>query len=315
MGSCKTYAEQKRRDLYRHRGVSLMVDAGPMQRRIRLWVDSGILCKDIAARAGVSKSFVQQHYNGISSEGEPMHHARSQAHDKVMAARFSRSEIKRYPVVGIRRRLRALMALGYTTVHLERLLGRDNQQVSNWTLGRDAKKFFSVDNALNVIEVYEKYSTTDPLTELGEPAFGVRYAQNRARKLGYAPPGCWDADTIDDPDAFPEWTGACGSMTGWRIHAREGIHPCAACHEARREDRKATVKDRAADAQGPTFDLDAFRRARERAGYSKAGLAVAAGLDPATVQGWEAETRRPTIRTLEMVARVLDATLDDFHHE
>jgi hypothetical protein len=57
--------------------------------------------------------------------------------------------------------------------------------------------------------------------------FGIseRYA-NRiirgARNRDAVPRHCWDAETIMNPDAIPEWTGACGTPAGYRIHRREG---------------------------------------------------------------------------------------------
>src|SRR5690606_40281199 len=52
--------------------------------------------------------------------------------------------------------------------------------------------------------------------------------------------------SIDDPDAFPEWTGACGTVHGRQVHMREKIPMCDPCRKAHAE--------RAAELKEYTFD-------------------------------------------------------------
>jgi plasmid maintenance system antidote protein VapI len=66
-------------------------------------------------------------------------------------------------------------------------------------------------------------------------------ARNRSRRERWAPPICWNDDTIDDPNAHPDWTGHCGTDRGWWLHSNEGIPACVRCetaHAAWLADRK-----------------------------------------------------------------------------
>ncbi|MFJ5785390.1 hypothetical protein [Streptomyces hydrogenans] len=56
--------------------------------------------------------------------------------------------------------------------------------------------------------------------------------RNYAWTNGWAPPAAWDDDTLDDPDAIPDWTGFCGTDRGWWTHRIEHIPVCPACEQA-----------------------------------------------------------------------------------
>ena len=61
--------------------------------------------------------------------------------------------------------------------------------------------------------------------------------------------GAWDDDTIDDPAAFPDWTGKCGTPDGYDAHYKMKILPsCQPCRDARAAYRKEQKEaKRAAD--------------------------------------------------------------------
>lgn len=59
--------------------------------------------------------------------------------------------------------------------------------------------------------------------------------RNVARAKGWAPPGTWDDDRIDDPSAHPEWTGHCGTDRGWWTHSANNIPVCPPCEEAHQQ--------------------------------------------------------------------------------
>lgn len=67
-------------------------------------------------------------------------------------------------------------------------------------------------------------------------ALSIAKTKARARRQRWAPTWAWDGDTLDDPDASPEWTGACGTAEGYRIHIRETIfegNPLPLCDRCR----------------------------------------------------------------------------------
>lgn len=94
---------------------------------------------------------------------------------------------------GGRRRVAALLAVGWTTRQIEREAGLCQGAVSSILTGRRR----ATDAALpGIVRAYEAMwrgpAHPNPIT--------LRHAQ----KCGYAPPMAWDDDTIDDPEAAPQ---------------------------------------------------------------------------------------------------------------
>lgn len=130
------------------------------------------------------------------------------------------------------RRLQALVAMGWTSKGMSPYIGMDQRNLSNLVLGKC--KFVYAVTQREIHAAYDKLQHMDPAGN-GETVIGIARAKSRARSHSWAPPWAWDEDTIDDPAAQPEWTGACGTEEGYRIHVREtffgGVYmpPCDAC--------------------------------------------------------------------------------------
>lgn len=60
------------------------------------------------------------------------------------------------------------------------------------------------------------------------------------------------------------------------------------------------------------FDPQILRRLREKRGLTRAELEALSGVDRETIYAWESGRRVPSARRLVLVARALDARLDDF---
>jgi hypothetical protein len=90
---------------------------------------------------------------------------------------------------GARRRIQALMAIGWSLRSIHRQLGYapGGGSVAGSPTIRPTK-------AAKIAELYDRLSVTPG------PSKNTR---TYATKLGYAPPIAWDYDTIDDPDAQP----------------------------------------------------------------------------------------------------------------
>lgn len=70
------------------------------------------------------------------------------------------------------------------------------------------------------------------------------YARAKLDRCGcytcrWAPVGAWDEDTLDDPDAAPDWTGRCGTPGGAEAHRRRGTPTCQACRDVRTAAQRA----------------------------------------------------------------------------
>lgn len=134
---------------------------------------------------------------------------------------------------GTCRRLRALWAEGHPQSCIAEQLGwyhAGHRSNVGYYLHYRAR-ITHADFAERVKVLYEKMAGNDPLA-FGATPHGVKVAKTYARKYDAAPPWCWDEDTIDDPEAIPEWTGMCGTNDGWMIHRRESIPICGPCGAA-----------------------------------------------------------------------------------
>jgi len=142
----------------------------------------------------------------------------------------------RVPACGMRRRLQALQVAGFTLAFISEPMGRHSTQVS-FMARNDAKyTYYSMHKA--VVGVFDKLISVDPL-DVGQTPRQVAVAKAAAKRNGYAPWTAWDDDTIDSPDAYPEWTGACGTQTGVNIHRKMGTSErlCRPCSDFRKQKR------------------------------------------------------------------------------
>lgn len=99
------------------------------------------------------------------------------------------------PVVGSRRRLEALMALGWYSEELSQMLGYSRAWLNVITRG-DGPIYLR--NARKIADLYDRLSMQLP------PEHKWRGRQRAmARRKGWAVPLAWDDDTIDDPAAKP----------------------------------------------------------------------------------------------------------------
>ncbi len=155
--------------------------------RLRGW---GLSVRAIAATSGLSESVVAPLY-------WPNHGAHRlwvlPATLDALAAVTSPLQAPAWAHVnaaGTRRRIGALMAIGWSQQEISQRLGVTRQAVSQM---KRADKV-SVANALLIARVYDELSMT--------PGTDAR-AKTWASAAGYASPLAWDDDSIDDPAATP----------------------------------------------------------------------------------------------------------------
>lgn len=272
-----------------------MVDARPVRDRLHLLVDvQGFHLTEVAAAAGVSVRALWRHYDGSNDlKGRP-DKCRKVTRDAIMAVRMGRPEVT--PSIGTRRRLQALSVAGYTIVWMAKTLGRpfDPSAVHRIQHERRAAKAIDTRLADQVKAMYDQYAH--------RPADGITravYARNTGARNNWAGPGCWDDDTIDDPDAIPEWTGRCGTVWGWHIHKSQGTTPCEPCATA-------------ASMSSVEFCGDSLREWREKRNMSRPELSAATGIMVDTLRYWEIGRNKPRwLSALDPVMSVLDVTLED----
>ncbi|MGP3690507.1 hypothetical protein ACTVZO_38415 [Streptomyces sp. IBSNAI002] len=241
--SARERREVKRRRYLVERGTpSRSKDIAAVRRHCRsLYYEGGMTSHAMAAQSGVGRDTIMHLINGyrvVRGERVTVDCLLQSTIDKLWSIRLERPAAKsrsgaQLPPLGTRRRLQALNAMGYDCVWMAGELGLSAGNLSTLMLSHRGRRYVYAATAHRIAAFYEKYQHSNP-AELGRSAWHISTTRSRARKNGYVPPWCWDDETIDDPAAEPEWTGACGTAEGYAIHRREQIPPCRRCRDARR---------------------------------------------------------------------------------
>lgn len=217
------------------------VDAHPVREHVRALQEFGLGWKRIAALAGVSVNVVDKLLYGAPERGMgPSKRVRPETAAKLLTVRPDPAHLAGavdVDATGTRRRLQALVAGGWPQARLAVRLGLTPSNFGA-TLQRE-RVLASTARAVHAL--YDELWRADP-REHGVDNQAYSRARNHARSRQWAPAGAWDDDTIDDPAAFPEWTGLCGTPDGYAAHRRHRILPaCQPCKDARAAAGKAAA--------------------------------------------------------------------------
>lgn len=222
------------------------IDAEPVRQHVRALEAYGIGWKGVARLAGVSTGCVSKLLYGDPKRNmAPSKRILPKNAAKILAVKATPENLGGGAAVegaGPRRRLQALVAGGWPQTQLASRLGM-NPGNFNMLLHAEGAEVRAA-TARAVTALYEQLWRADPF-EHGVTRQAVSRARNQARANGWAPVGAWDDDTIDDPAAFPDWTGMCGTPEGYNAHRSHRIPMCEPCHEAgtaKRRERRATQK-------------------------------------------------------------------------
>ncbi|MEU7317464.1 hypothetical protein [Streptomyces sp. NPDC007083] len=220
------------------------VDAEPARIHLRKLLACGMGTRTIAEFAQLNRKNIHALLHGRPERGTP---PPAQVRPATVAAILAveptwQNLPGKTPIaaVGTLRHLRALTAGGWPQ---SRLGPRLDMTPSNfWALL--AREQVTVTTARRVRGLYDDLWRADPRDHgVDNQAYGR--ARNHARTNQWAPVGTWDDDTIDDPQAYPNWTGHCGTPRGYNAHYSNRILPvCQPCRDARRahlDERKAVT--------------------------------------------------------------------------
>ena len=214
------------------------VDAEPVRTHIRHLQSCDMGLRTIAAAAGVDRQRLQAILNGRPERGTaPSTQIRPEIAAAVLAVEPTLDKLAPSVLIsplGTRRRAHALVAVGWPQHYLALHLG---MRPGNFSTMLNRPNVL-VRRALAVQGMYDALWRVDPAEHGATPA-GIGRARKHAAGQGWAPVGAWDDDTIDDPEAFPNWTGQCGTPLGDKAHRRTGIMPvCQPCRDARAAHRR-----------------------------------------------------------------------------
>lgn len=111
-----------------------------------------------------------------------------------------------------------------------------------------ARDHVLVRRALAVRAMYDTLWRADP-AQHGASTGGIARARSYAAERIWPPPGAWDDDRIDDPEAQPDWTGQCGTLQGFWAHRYIKVPACQPCRDAFNADNRTRTTRRTASAQ------------------------------------------------------------------
>lgn len=201
--ACSTYTEElNRRNAY---GQTPWVDAGPVRARIADLGREGVGLKTIAARTGISQGTLTKLVYGFTrSDGThrpPSERVRRETADAILAVRpDDRADGVRVDATGTRRRVQALVALGWSVQSIADRSGIDRQILDRLVMGR----WFTTGRTVRQVrEIYDALSSTTPPETNQRERISASRARRRAEAEGWLLPAWWDDDTIDDPAADP----------------------------------------------------------------------------------------------------------------
>lgn len=219
-------------------------DAEPVRQHLIDLRACGLGLRRIAVLAGVDRKRLQAILGGRPERGTgPQEKVRPELAAAVLAIQPTLDNLGSAVVIagtGTTRRLQALVAGGWPQA---RLAARLNQTPGNFGHVITAERVL-VRTARAVRDLYGELWLANP-RQHGVDAQAYSRARNYGAAHAWAPAGAWDEDTIDDPAAFPDWTGACGTPNGPQVHCRYGIPVCQPCREAYRayrNERQAAQK-------------------------------------------------------------------------
>lgn len=213
------------------------VDAEPARTHVRTLGEFGIGWMRLAKLAGVPRGTVSKLLYGDASRGlAPSKRLLPKNAAALLAVEPTLDNLGAATLVdgtGTRRRLQALIAAGWPPA---RLAGKFGWHPSNFSLTLHGDRQVKVGTVRAAVTLYDQLWRADPRDH------GVRqHVYDRVRRQAaenqWAPVGAWDDDQIDDPAAFPDWTGRCGTPAGRVAHYRIKIPVCQPCREARAADQ------------------------------------------------------------------------------
>jgi hypothetical protein len=193
--------EAQRKRLIAYGQWQPFVDAGPAREHVRALARCGIGWKRAAALAGVPNGSMSRLMFGTSTRA-PSKRIRPETERRILAVRPSPEALSPgHPVdaTATRRRVQALVAVGYSRTFVAGRLGRTGANFLT-TLSRQQ---VTAATALAVRALYDELWDVPP-PELDRWArSSVARAKNMARANRWPPPQAWDDETIGDPDAKP----------------------------------------------------------------------------------------------------------------
>ncbi|WP_156960825.1 sigma factor-like helix-turn-helix DNA-binding protein [Amycolatopsis taiwanensis] len=200
----RAYENHRRRQ--RAYGRQAYVDAEPARQHVRKLQAAGLGWKRVAQLAGLDHSVVWKLIYGDRKRFDgPSKRIRPETERKILAVRATLDNLGDNALVdgtGTRRRLEALIAMGWSKAKLAARLGMTPTNFGS-TMQR-ARLHAATVRAVRVL--YNELWDIRPPEDTHRDKIAASRARTYAQRHGFVPPQAWDDDTIDDPVAQPEGT-------------------------------------------------------------------------------------------------------------
>ncbi|BFP50105.1 hypothetical protein KCMC57_64730 (plasmid) [Kitasatospora sp. CMC57] len=218
----------RRRRLERQ-GIYQHVPAGPTRRHIEKLVLAGMSVMEVSALSGIAHTTISLVRREVSDT--VLRTTADALLGVAVPLQRAGSGLTSWPAVGTMRRLQALAIRGFTLPAIAEELGCSRRRIFMIRSGGRAR--VRVETHLAVLALYNRWWNADP-TEFGVPRDRAAACISNALAHGWASSGHWDEEAIDDPSGFPDWTGACGTAKGYRLHLScpDVPPPCPPCTNA-----------------------------------------------------------------------------------
>ncbi|WPH57756.1 hypothetical protein [Mycobacterium phage WXIN] len=205
-----------RRDGYRQG----LVDAAPVVEHIAQLRKKGLGLERIAELACVDRRGLQRFVSGHAQRCYGLT-AKKVLDVPIPAVPHEVARLgARVDSIGTVRRIRALIAIGYSCTELAKRLDSDTNVVSILSTGR--RKQTTAEFASRVEKQFQALQM-----EIPPESQGSKKAIARARERGWAPPLAWDEDSIDDLRAKPSVPvgfGTAGRMERYELLRGRGLN-------------------------------------------------------------------------------------------
>lgn len=210
----RAYENNRRRQ--RAYGRAAYVDAEPARQHVRELQAAGLGWKRVAALAGLDHSVVWKLLYGDRKRFDgPSKRVRPATEQKILAVQATLDTLGDMALVdatGARRRLQALVAMGWSQTKLADRLGVLRSNFTG-TMRRDK---LHVATVRAVRKLYDELWDVPPPEDTHRHKIAASRARRYATEHGFVPPLAWDDDTIDDPAAVPDDGGVTPGKPGRR---------------------------------------------------------------------------------------------------
>lgn len=188
------------------------VDAEAAREHLRMLGRNGIGWRRAARLAGLNTSVVSRILFDTANRPRSRR-IRPETEAAILSVRPSLNTLADSAIIdatGTRRRLQALVACGWTKRHLAGRLGMTESNLGTLIRGGNV----TAAKARAAAALYDELWDRRPPETTRHERTSASKARNHARARGWAPPGAWDDERIDDP--------AAGPAEGWRREGRRG---------------------------------------------------------------------------------------------